>query len=1053
VALQEQAISIPILPMNQKSSEVSGPVGRIKRLVNGVVDKFDANSSWLRIVKRPAFRVLPRTTGNPYDGGHSGSAGVPTPSVIDVLGKQLFAVGSDATPYVYSAASQAWQKFSNDTVITNAVSTTPIWTQSTQSQCPDSATAGLTHCFVWSQGGQCWALILDNEGTVIRSAFQVSTSGGRIKVVSDGTLFFVFFDDGGQTITVVAFDQLGIPQPGTTTASTLYAAGENWDVCHQDDAIGVALVHRGSNDGTSGTGGTMVLIGYSGSSITVSPHDNASIQWGTVSDRDAGGAILTNRTGDGHLYIATFSSTSITANYSCLVQKLDTSANITHTYTPISSAARPLIGIVNVVGYVEANGTVHVMVSRLPYTGSAPISGFAQNALTEFGHATTSTDNLGYAVVRSLQLSSRVDFIGSVPVAWTYYASVPSYAALAAVQLGQPTYFLLRADTGAVVGRVLHQTASMDWTWTSWDGTTTPPPNSFQVSSPRVTGAGQITAALGQAGRQQVSVSGDIVKVNNFVSTVGITDVTLGQAGTCIDLDHETLIPGALVRSFDGVSFSASGIELGPEQPTSITDSSGGSLTGGQTYGYVIVYERMDRSGRKVRSASSINVEYTVPGSSSGRSATLQIPTLRATTHDDVIISVYRTVWANNQQGTTHRKITNDLAPLMNDRTVDFVTFVDDVSNDAAAVGEVLYGGTGAVLASEGGGDGQEVDHDPPPPSSAGCVFGDRAFVIGPDGSVSFSLPGSALQPFAFNEGLFEMTVPTHDKVVALAALDKRLIFLCESSIWFVESGSFLDATGAGDIPTPEQLPITHGCTGVAAVVPEGVVYASSAGGFYLLGRDLTSKYIGAAVEDEMVGTSVRSIASDENQRIYALTTSNKILVYDIVFGGWYIWEPPSMAQTLACWNGQLVYTDGADVFVLDPEQVADNPGGVDEPILTTIEFEPMSFGEVQMFWDLDLEVSGGTEYALTATLVYDLDTSEPDVFPTFDAQDMDVDGSGRARFNIPITQPECTWLSLTLTDSFPRGPSSGFVLEKMVAAVGVIPGKRRNNLNQRVKA
>src|SRR5206468_6711616 len=116
-----------------------------------------------------------------------------------------------------------------------------------------------------------------------------------------------------------------------------------------------------------------------------------------------------------------------------------------------------------------------------------------------------------------------------------------------------------------------------------------------------------------------------------------------------------------------------------------------------------------------------------------------------------VIISVYRTVWANNQQGTTHRKITNDLSPLMNDRTVDFVTFVDDVSNDAAAVGEVLYGGTGAVLASEGGGDGQEVDHDPPPPSSAGCVFGDRAFVIGPDGSVSFSLPGSALQPFAFN--------------------------------------------------------------------------------------------------------------------------------------------------------------------------------------------------------------------------------------------------------------------------------------------------------------
>ncbi len=112
-----------------------------------------------------------------------------------------------------------------------------------------------------------------------------------------------------------------------------------------------------------------------------------------------------------------------------------------------------------------------------------------------------------------------------------------------------------------------------------------------------------------------------------------------------------------------------------------------------------------------------------------------------------------------------------------------------------------------------------------------------------------------------------------------------------------------------------------------------------------------------------------------------------------------------------------------------------------------------MSFADVQMFWDLDLFVSGGDNYGLTATLVYDLDTSQVDEFPTFDAADMDVDGSGHARFNIPITQPECTWLSLKLSDTFPRGPSSGFVLEKMVAAVGVIPGKRRSNLNQRVQA
>jgi hypothetical protein len=331
-------------------------------------------------------------------------------------------------------------------------------------------------------------------------------------------------------------------------------------------------------------------------------------------------------------------------------------------------------------------------------------------------------------------------------------------------------------------------------------------------------------------------------------------------------------------------------------------------------------------------------------------------------------------------------------------------------------------------------------------------VFQDLAFVIGPDSAVSFSLPGSASSPFAFNEG-FTMTVPSHDEVVGLAALDGRLVFLCSGSFWFANSDTFLDATGAGDIPTPQQLPITHGCTGVFAVIPDGVVYASSAGGFYLLGRDLTSSYIGAAVEDEMLGATIISIATDQNQRVYFLTSTNKILVYDITFKGWFVWTPPTTALVLAVWKGQLVYSDGSDVFVLTPGQVADNPGAVDQPIITTIEFEPMSFADVQMFWDLDLFVSGGTDYSLTPTVYYDLDTSQPDVFPTFSAADMDVDGAGNARYNLPITQPECTYLGLTLTDSFPNGPSAGFVLEKMVAAVGVIPGKRRNNLNQRVQA
>jgi hypothetical protein len=1046
MALSEQAISIPLLAMDQKAGETAGPAGRLQRLVNGVVTKFSPDGSNLSIAKRPGFRVLPRTNGNPYSGGHSGTSGVPSPTVIDSLHRQLFAIGSDSAPYVFSAASQAWQKFSEETILTNTVSTSSVWAQSTQIKCPDAATADSTHCYVWSQGGQCFAMILDDDGTVIRAASALAT-GGRIKVVTDGTYFFVFYDSGTTAVTVTAFGLTGV-QVAPATATTLYHAGDNWDVVYQADT-GVCLARRGCV-ASAAVGITIASVSCNGSSITVTSHDNNAGQWFSgPSTTDPGGAFLLNKTGDGNLYLGTI---VLGDGFTLYVTKLNTSATIAHAYQPIQSGLDGH-GITNIAGYFDGTN-VHAAVAHVPYTGSTPLDNFASNAFTEFGYSTATLDAQGYFVKRSVGLASRYFYEGSIPLVWTYYASVPTENDQFFVQSGQPTYFLLRADTGAVVGRALHQTAAADWQWSSWNGTDLPAPNTFQLPTPRSTTKG-LTVSLGQTGAQQVQATttgGGFFELNKFVTSVGVTDLTLGAPGTCVELDHETLIPGPLPRSFDGVSFSASGVELSPEEPAIADSSTSGGLNGNESYSYVIVYERLDRAGRKVRSGSSIATTYVVPTGLTNRSAALTIPTLRVTSHDDTIISVYRTVWANSEEGVTHHKVTNDLSPLLNDPTVDTVAFVDSASNESASQGEVLYGGSGAIPASEGGGDGQEVDHDPPPPFGQGAVFQDRCFLVGPDSTVSFSLPGSPSSPFTFDDGLFTMTVPTHDEIKAVAALDGRLIFLCDESLWFVNQDTFLDATGAGDIPTPQQLPVTHGCTGVAAVIPDGCVYAASSGGFWLLGRDLSSTYIGAPVEDELDGAEIISIATDQNNRVYFLTDQDKILVFDVPSQCWFIWVTPTPATIISVWNGQLVYSDGTDIFVLTDGTYADNPGGVDQPIITQVEIEPISFADVQMFWDLDVFVVGSGRYSLTPTLYYDLDTSEPDVFPTIDSAEMDVDGSGRARYNIPITQPECTYMALTLVDSYPNGPGPGFTIEKLVAAVGVIPGKRRNNLNQRIQ-
>jgi hypothetical protein len=638
--LTENAIPIPILRMDQKSPDTNGPVGRLARLVNGVVDKWETdNGSWLRVRKRDAFRVMPRTIGDPYNGGHVGTAGVPSPSVIDELAGQMFAVGSDAFPYVYSKASLAWQKFSEETIITNRVSLTSIWSKSTQIQCPDSSTAGSTHCYVWQQAGQSWLLLLDDEGTVLHAATQISSDGGRIKTVSNGTVHLIFSDNGGTTVSVFGLDQTGAALAGVT-ATTLFTAGDTWDIVYQAD-VGVALARRGSV-ASAPDGITIVSIGVVSGSITVSANDNVAGEWNSgPQTKDVGGGFLLNKTGDGFLYLCTI---TFQDSFSPYVSKIDLTATISHTYQPIVSDVAGQ-GITNVAGYVDAASTVYLMMAHLPYTGSAQGSGFALNAFIEMGSATTSADAQNYQIVRSVGLASRVFFVNGIPVAYVYYASVPSLAELGRVQSGQPTFFLLRADTGAVVGRVLHAIAAEDWTWSAWNGTDCPAPNSFQLPTPRVAADGSILVSLGQTGAQQVSRSvdsGGIVTIDNFISSVGVVDVGLGKPGTCVELDHETLIPGPLPRSFDGIEFSAAGIELSPEQPI-ISDSGPGHFNANEPRSYVIVYERQDRAGRKVHSGSSISVPYVIGGSAFNRSATLTIPTLRATTHDDVIIGVYRT--------------------------------------------------------------------------------------------------------------------------------------------------------------------------------------------------------------------------------------------------------------------------------------------------------------------------------------------------------------------------------------------------------------------------
>jgi hypothetical protein len=123
------------------------------------------------------------------------------------------------------------------------------------------------------------------------------------------------------------------------------------------------------------------------------------------------------------------------------------------------------------------------------------------------------------------------------------------------------------------------------------------------------------------------------------------------------------------------------------------TASNVGEMSDG-SYSYVAVYKWTDNTGRDHRSTPTpVALEVDLTASTDVQAVKLQVPTLRVTNKENVVIEIYRT----EDDGVEFYKVTTDASPLENDTTVDSVTFVDTVSDEDLISRELLYT-TGGVL-------------------------------------------------------------------------------------------------------------------------------------------------------------------------------------------------------------------------------------------------------------------------------------------------------------------------------------------------------------------
>lgn len=348
------------------------------------------------------------------------------------------------------------------------------------------------------------------------------------------------------------------------------------------------------------------------------------------------------------------------------------------------------------------------------------------------------------------------------------------------------------------------------------------------------------------------------------------------QSSEIADALHLT---GGQLWEYDGVKPVEHGFHIYPENIVAVI-TAGGTLTN-QQYFYAFTYEWTDNQGMLHRSAPSIPLPFN-PGAAS-QQATIYVPTLRLTDKiapNPVRIVGYR--WSTAQQ--IYYQFTSVTSPVLNDTSVDYVTIIDTAS-DASILGNTILYTTGGVL-----------ENIAAPPSSDSALFNNRLWLIDAEDPnlLWFSKQVIENVPVEMSDLLTLFVAPTTGSqgstgpMKCISAMDDKLIIFKPNAIYYV-NGIGPDNTGANSgYSDAIFITATVGSSNPNSIVliPNGIMFQSDKG-IWLLGRDLSTQYIGAPVESFNSNTVMSAEAIPGTNEVRFVLDNGVTLMYDYYFDQW----------------------------------------------------------------------------------------------------------------------------------------------------------------------
>lgn len=1111
-------IDIPLSTLDQLSPLPDTPIGRFLALENTIVQQYahprvaDGSVTHVRVEQRPAFLG--------YDTTVKDDSGTIVSAMSDEL--QLITGGSGlnvATGNRLYTRSTSWL-LNGDAAgsgpsiyFPQVLRSRSLYAADSQIQAPNSAMIGNISCTVWKEIANSKADNNDQSATVtasalygirvlfrdentktnIRPAFTYAngTPYKKVRVVTDGTYFYVFLDNTvGGTVIVAVFDTTGVLRASTTVS--VISASYDWDVTYfRNQFVVLALPH-------GGTGITFVTYTFNGTTLTTTNNTDVTIAcgakvcaWVTSPPGITGGTLLT------------VDNPVTSTIYNIWAYRIGTGLTANHTYPQVASgigsaSSSAFKWISGMTGYVHTNGSGDLTVAytvmdffgvpeATTYRISSPPSGNNDTASDFFpdqldnvtvtaavpftGSTTTIATRLG------LSLVTCPFQIGDDWVALTYYparkwgpldpgAVATLHAPNRPVNPSnfQPTWYLIPLDSSQpIAGRFEYALAAADWQVIAPDNTNTlfAQDTNRVLTTPCVSPSGAVIFPAGYRVEnvpttQTFGVTGGLTFGYNYKSdnTVGVKQFTIGpDVGRPFAVNDVAFLPGVMAATLDGGFYSEHGVAAFECPSVTISVTSDVQIAAYGPYLYRMCAEYTSRSGLVDRSLPSAAFSFTALNANRFANTIAGHP-VYPTLKKFIKASIYRTgfeqIAGSPPTGVStaeYFKVTNDLQPVYNDPTAAGYTFADWMQASTQATGEELYTDQGFV------------PRYPAPAFRQGCVWNNRPWLVANDNTIWFGGELNDQDAAWFNPG-FRVSVPSDDEIVAVAPMDSFLLILCASSIWYLPQTQLPDATGdtnGSPIPVPIRLPFENGGTGALAVIREGCAYASSTGGAWLITRALENKWLGQSAKDYLTGTISDMVLDGQNRLI--VTNGSWLTVYDTVLGGWMRWNLPIAPALITAYQGQTVFAGANNGTGLVWQQTASQyydssaDTGI-SPITMSVRLSPLHLGggrTTKCIWNIQLQGEVFSSCYLNGTLYYD---DFPQKTTVFDPKL--VTGPGALLLDFPPTIKRSTSIGIGISNSLTgpgptQSPGRGFALDLIGVLAGVEKGLTHFKGAQRV--